>query len=374
MNKIVISLYETYPPASGCANVTFNFTRYLTGKKYLFQFSTKKGEETLSKDFIIKNFYLPSHKRIKKIITLIKELPGLIIEIKKIKPGYIFLEGASGAILLWYLFLYLKHSDIKIPLVYHSHNVEYELRKQKERGIITFLSRLAERNLVNKAHLTTAVSREDAVKFKKLYGVNPYILPNGVDIEKFENISNDEVEKIKEKYNLKGTILFFMGLTDYKPNKEAIDFLIKNIMPDIIKKYPDVKLALIGGEVNFNIEWLINPGSIPFKEVPPFIKACDICVAPIFSGSGTRLKILEYLAAGKPVVATGKSAEGLELEKGRHFLQAETVEEFIEKLEYLLKNPEKGRKLGREGEKIVEERYSWKKIMADFNCFIEERF
>ena len=173
--------------------------------------------------------------------------------------------------------------------------------------------------------------------------------------------------RIKEKYNLRGKILLYTGLPDYQPNREAINFLDREIIPWIVKDFSDVRLAIIGGEVGFKREWLINPGSIPYHEVPAFIKASDICLAPIFSGSGTRVKILEFIAAGKPVISTTKGAEGIAVKTGKNIVIADDTHKFTEKIVYILEHTKFAEEIGYEGMKIVRANYSWQKIMQNFN-------
>jgi glycosyltransferase involved in cell wall biosynthesis len=156
-----------------------------------------------------------------------------------------------------------------------------------------------------------------------------------------------------------------MGLTAYKPNREAVEFLVDRVFPGLITHLPEARLAVIGGDVGHEKAWLIAPGNIPYRDIPAFIAACDVCVAPIFSGSGTRLKILEYLAASKPVVSTSKGAEGLQVEAGKNIVMAEEGD-FAEAVEGLLRNPDRAAKLGAAGIKVVEEHYSWRRLLADF--------
>jgi glycosyltransferase involved in cell wall biosynthesis len=100
--------------------------------------------------------------------------------------------------------------------------------------------------------------------------------------------------------------------------------------------------------------------------LPGLVRACRIGVAPIFSGSGTRLKILEYLAAGMPVVATAKGAEGLELEDEHHLLLAETVPTFAQAIERFLDDNDLAASCGRQGQFAVRERDSYRAVLARF--------
>jgi polysaccharide biosynthesis protein PslH len=93
-------------------------------------------------------------------------------------------------------------------------------------------------------------------------------------------------------------------------------------------------------------------------------------VAPIFSGSGTRLKILESLAAGVPVVATRKGAEGLTLASGVEILLAEGAADFASTLTELLRNPDRRRQLGACGQRQVASRYDWAVLVPDLSRVI----
>ncbi|HWR26549.1 MAG TPA: glycosyltransferase family 4 protein, partial [candidate division Zixibacteria bacterium] len=250
----------------------------------------------------------------------------------------------------------------------------YLLRKEKNNFMIALITRWAEGILQKKADLFTAVSEADAHNLKRIYGADPLLLPNGVNDGSFDSVTDEQIRGLRIKYDLGGRIILFMGLPSFKPNKEAIQFLIDDVMPLLTARCPDVKLAIIGGEVKHTREWLITPGNIPFEDVPIFIKSCDICVAPIFSGSGTRLKILEYMAAGKPVVSSTKGAEGIGVIDGINILISDTSDGFIEKILYLFENPDFGVNIGSEGRKMVKARYSWQKIMQDFNGILNASF
>jgi glycosyltransferase involved in cell wall biosynthesis len=158
-----------------------------------------------------------------------------------------------------------------------------------------------------------------------------------------------------------------MGLTSNPPNREAIDFLLE-VFPRVNLRHPEVYLVIIGGPVRRRAPWLITPGNIPYEEVPVFLKAASVAVAPIFSGSGTRLKILEYMAAGLPVVATAKGAEGLNIQNGENIVLAENVASFAEQLAFLLVERIAAERIGRAGQQLVRRYYDWSEIAPRFTA------
>jgi len=366
MKTANISLYEAYPPVCGAAVVTYNLAKFLSGKKFLLQLGSNTGEITLEKDLQLINIRTDFSSRLKKAISLFSNHKKIAAHVEKIDPRFIILEGASWSVYYWVLFRNLKRKKLNAKIIYHAHNIEYLLRKEKNNRIIAFLTKWAEGKLIKGADLVTSVSREDALQMEALYGRTSILLPNGVDIEKFESVSGSQVKEIRRKYGLHGKIVLFMGLTTYSPNEEALDFLINEVFPSVVKQWPDAKLAVIGGGLDEKRDWIINPGIIPFEEVPAFVKACDICVSPIFSGSGTRLKILEYMAAEKPVVATTKGAEGILAKTGKNILLADRGEAFIVNILRLFENPDFADDIALNGRSLVRATYGWEQIIKSF--------
>ena len=184
------------------------------------------------------------------------------------------------------------------------------------------------------------------------------------------NPDPDTVDRLKKLYRLDQHTLLFAGFYAYHPNREAIDFLVRSVMPKLRKQYPSATLALTGGGAPYDKPWIKNVGSIAYDDFASFVAACGIAVAPIFSGSGTRLKILEALAAGIPVVATEKAAEGLSLTHGKDILFARNIEEFLNCLGELFDNPRLAERL-REKAAITIARFSWQTIVNDFERVLQ---
>jgi glycosyltransferase involved in cell wall biosynthesis len=99
------------------------------------------------------------------------------------------------------------------------------------------------------------------------------------------------------------------------------------------------------------------------KNEIPYINMADVCVAPLTIGGGTRIKILNYMACGKPVIATPVGTEGLDVQDGESVLIA-NIDAFYGKLLFLLTNPAKKEEMGLHARKTVESLYSWK-LIAD---------
>jgi glycosyltransferase involved in cell wall biosynthesis len=366
IRSVIAAFYNVYPPTSGAAAVSFNTAMFLAGQRFLFHLDRHPSESELEKGFRVMAFPCRTDTHLTKVLDLLQAMPRMAHAIRRFKPDVLILEGASWAVYYWLFFRLLKFLGVKTRVVYHAHNVEYLLRRQRNNGLVAWMTHGAERALLRRCFLSTAVSNVDAGHFEQLYKVRPIILPNGVDLDKFDRVTPSEIRAVRAKYGLPRQAVLFMGLTAFPPNQEAIRFLVQDVFPRVVQDRPKAKLAIIGGEVDMRRKWLINPGSIPYDEVPAFIKACDLCVAPIFSGSGTRLKILEYMAARKPVVATAKGAEGLNVEDGKNILLAEDAVAFSNKLMILLQDTQLRTRLGEKGFLVVKAFYSWPSILQQF--------
>lgn len=366
-NIVFVSFYRAYPPTSGAASVTCNMAKHTAGQVSLIQLGFDSKQETTEDNITVITLGRFSENRMKKIIRLMGTTRQIMQVIKEIGPEAVVLEGASWVFYHWLLLRQIRIQLPSVRIVYHAHNVEYLLRKGKNSWVVTVLTKWAEGKVLKAADLTFAVSEVDSRQFESLYGIRPKLLPNGVDVSKFREVTEIDVQNMRSKYGLDSKTILFMGSYLYKPNREAIDFLVKELMPEVVRQYSGIKLAVIGGDVPYKEPWLVNPGIIQQTELPAFVKACGIGAAPIFSGSGTRLKILEYMAAGKPVVSSSKGAEGLQVEDGTNILLADDTAMVIKKIIYLIENPESAEKIGFYGMQMVETIYSWASIMEDFN-------
>lgn len=365
---VIIALYKVYPPTFGAAYVTYYLTKHLKGKKFLFQIASEKKMRR-KKDLVIISFKSKRRTKLERFLEVIRFSNFLVKKIKEIKPDYIILEGASWSLFIFFMLKKIK--KINSNIIYHAHNVDFELRKQKNNFLIKILTRIFEKFLFYNVNLSFCTSQADQKKIFKLYKIKPKILPNGIDIKAYKP-NKYIIRKLKEKFNIYGEpIIIFHGLVEYKPNKEAINFLINKFIPKLKEKYPKTKLIICGGKLNIKKDFLINPGLVPFKELVNFIQLSDICIVPIFSGSGTRIKILEYLASKKPVISTSKGIEGLDLKNGKEILIANSLEEFYEKACFLLNYKKEAKRIAYNGFKKVQ-KYGWKKIVKKFEKLIEK--
>ena len=170
--------------------------------------------------------------------------------------------------------------------------------------------------------------------------------------------------------------LVFTGSFTYEANLDAAYYFLEMIYPKIKAELPDVKMNIVGSTNGIDIStWPVN-GNIFFagllNDVRPIVSQSWVSVVPLRIGAGTRLKIIESMALGTPVVSTSKGAEGLEVENGENILIADNPVEFANAVLYILRNTQLREKISQAGLKLVKEHYSSEAMGRKFNSLLEE--
>ena len=163
-----------------------------------------------------------------------------------------------------------------------------------------------------------------------------------------------------------GEEVLFVGNFRHAPNLDSILFFHGEVWPRIKRKCPRATLTIAGGNVPDEVRALADdPGVTVAGHVPdldPLYARAAVFVAPITRGSGTRLKIVEAMAKGCPVVSTTLGAEGLQVKSGEHLLIADAPEDFAGRVVALLDDPALRDRLVGAARRLVEERYDWRAI------------
>src|SRR5205823_5460507 len=157
--------------------------------------------------------------------------------------------------------------------------------------------------------------------------------------------------------------IVFSGNFEYHPNIDAVRFLTCEIWPQVRRRYPELRLHLVGRGDRF-IRHLLPPGSSvhatgPVEDAIPEIARARLVVAPLRAGSGTRIKILQAWAAARAVVATPLAAEGLDAREGVNIALASDATAFINAIDRLLCNSAVRRTLATGGRRTFESGYTW---------------
>ncbi len=318
-----VSFFSIIPNTSGATSMTNNRFRHWPFKKKLFQLSQIKRKNTKK----ICSIFLRKETPLNKIIKLPEIIFKIYSYLKNSKNRIIIIEGSSW---IFYTFVVMFAFKILLPktkIIYISHNVESEIRKEFSNKLIYLLTRVLEKIVFNYSNLSTVVSKQDKNKIKKFYNFNPIIFPNAISIN-FKPIKN----KIKYDY------IIYCGSYLYKPNKDAIDYLNENIMPKLLKENPDIKLLLTGGGLTKDYPWIINKGIVSKNYLYNLIYHSKLMCVPLNFGSGTRIKIIESLSIGTVVLSTKKGIEGIMLKNTKPPFVEKNRKNFPKVISNIIKN------------------------------------
>ena len=215
-----------------------------------------------------------------------------------------------------------------------------------------------ERRAFAAAARVVAVSADDAKLIRDRFGgPRVDVVDNGIDRTYFEAVQPEPEPK---------TILF-LGSLDWRPNLDAVGLLLDRIFPAVRAVEPAARLFLVGRRPPPALIQKVRdvPGVALHADVPdvrPFLATSGIMVVPLRIGGGSRLKILEALAAGLPVISTRVGAEGLELVPGEHYIAADEPERMAEALVSWIRNPQPARAMAERSRPFVLERYDWDRL------------
>jgi polysaccharide biosynthesis protein PslH len=205
----------------------------------------------------------------------------------------------------------------------------------------------------------TVVSNLELAAIQKLTPEfkNIRIIPNGVDFAHYDGYPS----VIREANSL-----IYSGALTYQANFDAVAYFLSDIFPKIQAIIPDVKFYITGKTDGVSLEKLPRHEGVVFtgyvKDIRSVLARCCVNVVPLRMGGGTRLKILETLAIGTPVVSTTKGAEGLNLTEGQDLLLADTPDEFAQAVVRLLGDQAYRERLSDSGKSAVKGQYDWRFI------------
>jgi glycosyltransferase involved in cell wall biosynthesis len=223
--------------------------------------------------------------------------------------------------------------------------------------------------------------RRRLVEDKKVLEEKIEFLPNGADLEIFN--PEDEGKKIEKEFELKNKfVVFFVGLIGLAQNPQIMIETAK-----ILKGKQDIRFLIVGnGPVReecldliekYNLKNVIMTGSRPRKEVPEFTARADVCLAThkkdkLFT-EVIPSKIFDYMAGGRPIVINSEGEGARIVKEANCGLKAEITnsEDLAEKILEIYNNPEKGKKLGRNGWVYAKENFSKKEIAGELRQILQ---
>jgi glycosyltransferase involved in cell wall biosynthesis len=262
-----------------------------------------------------------------------------------------------------------------VPVILFQHNMEAVIWKRLAESSANPIKRFYlncqfqrfskwERQLSRMFDGVITVSEEDsryARDHYKLENIRGHV-PTGVDVDYFAP---------RKEIHADSCAIGFLGSMDWLANIQAVVFFVGEIYPRIKRALPEVRFVVIGRNPPRSIQVLAKDdtsitvtGSV--EDVRPYLKDCDLMVVPLLTGGGTRIKILEAMAMGVPVVSTTIGAEGLELESGVHLEIVDQANEFADRTIDLLENMQLRRRLADAAyDRLIHEN-GWEMVTDEF--------
>jgi glycosyltransferase involved in cell wall biosynthesis len=294
--------------------------------------------------------------------------PALQAALEARRPDFLFVSPQTNPVAL-----HLSTAQLPTRLILAAYDVEAVRMERLAGAARGWLARLAqrweaararrfERRNLERYDGVVAVSELDRELFVREYGFpaeRVHVVDNGVDTHHFA---------FRDRPAGGPPVILLAGNLRYAPNHEAALRLVERIMPAVWKEHPAAQLWIVGPNpapallANGDGQRVFVTGRV--DDVRPYLAAAALSCIPLATGSGTKLKVLEALSTGLPVVATALAAEGLDVVGERHLLLAETDADLSGAVLRLLRDPALSAALARQGRALVEARYSWERSLA----------
>lgn len=280
-----------------------------------------------------------------------------------------------------YLFNLVKKENDRQIVVYEAHNVEYNLKKQyitnrKQGDKLRDLVWDIEKRACVDSDMIFSTSEEEKTSLSELYEVSSdkiVVVPNGVDTNEISFFTNEDKRKQKHLLGISNyTTVLFIG-SWHPPNLEALEFIVNKLAP----KRKDC-LFLIVGSINDYYKSqsrkkypknVLSFGVVNELEKIEIYMAADLAINPMMSGSGTNLKMLDYMASGIPIISTPIGARGLEIENS---VVIRELEDFNEALNEIISGKINTDHMSKNARQIVGEFYDWSNISEHIGKIMNE--
>jgi glycosyltransferase involved in cell wall biosynthesis len=192
-----------------------------------------------------------------------------------------------------------------------------------------------------------------------------HVIPNVVDVAQYARAHGPACPNT----------LVFAGALTYHANYDGARHFLADVYPTILGAVPDLRLRITGATTGVNLTSLPRHPGVEctgyVEDIRPIVSRSWVSVVPLRQGGGTRIKVLESMALGTPVVSTSKGVEGLEVTDGENVLLADPPAEFARRVVDLLRSPQLHARLGTAGRRLVEEKYDVRVMGQQLHALVE---
>lgn len=268
--------------------------------------------------------------------------------------------------LLPYLQIFKKYG---IKIILRTHNVEHKIWSSLAENSTSLLKKW----YLNK--LSLQLEKYELENCKEVDGIISITEDDSLFFSQFEPKTHTTcippmVVINEENTNYDLSDFYFLGAMDWQPNIEGINWFIKDVIPDGLI---GTEFYLGGKNLNkkdYQHEGITNVGEV--ENAVDFIKEHGICVIPLHSGSGLKIKLLENMALGKPIITTSEGARGVGVRNNEHVLITDDADEFRELMYKLNIDKDLRQRLGQNAKEFVATNYSEEKLTGRLIAFIKD--
>jgi glycosyltransferase involved in cell wall biosynthesis len=253
-----------------------------------------------------------------------------------------------------------ENSNAKI--IYRAHNIEHEIWSRTaimahgfEKWYLKNLSKRIkrfEKQILNTYDLLVPITGRDGTILDNLGNTRPvHVSQTGIDSSVL----------IPNSKNLNHPTLFHIGSLEWSPNQEGLIWFFENCWDAIREKYPDLEFFVAGRNAPPWFQKMLNLPNVVFKgevaDAYEFMNSKSIMVVPLFSGSGMRIKIIEGMALGKPIVTTPVGTEGISTTSGENIIVITDADGFVQSISDLIENREYFDKISKNAIEYIHENF-----------------
>jgi glycosyltransferase involved in cell wall biosynthesis len=254
------------------------------------------------------------------------------------------------------VFLDLIRNCSKAKVILRSHNIEHQLWRKRINQFHFLQRRMMRRwvkmfekeeiNLWRKVDAIISISQPEQGKISSQSSVPVYYIPSSVHMESASHFSVPA--------------FYFIGAMDWEPNREAMNWFLSEIWPAFYKRNPHVAFHLAGKGLSIDeyseIRGLVNHGFV--RNSDEFLQDKHILINPLRTAQGIRIKALEAVGKGKVIISTQVGMEGLPFLPGNHYLRADSVDEFVSQMEFVLHHKAAVLELAENAQKVAQLHFS----------------
>lgn len=195
------------------------------------------------------------------------------------------------------------------------------------------------------------------------------VIANGLDTNAFQPATTPKPQP--------GPVMLFTGVMDYLPNEDAVAWFVEEAWSRIKAKYPSALFYIAGMNPSARVRALAKYPGVEItgfvEDIRDYYDRAHIFIAPFRLARGVQNKVLQAFACALPTITTPMGCEGIDCTPDHDVLVAETMTDFIRHIEWLVDNPEQGRRIGHNAMQLIHDHFSWDSQLASLEPLLQQR-